>query len=89
MHETYRGYELYTTWNDEALGFDYSVWSSEKERVACSSEAYFYEENAMKEAKEENAMKEAKEEVDMLLKPAEEHTSENGEDTEHVEDVIL
>ena len=80
MHETHRGYELYTTWNDEALGFDYSVWSSEKERVACSSEAYFYEENAMKEAKEE---------VDMLLKPAEEHTSENGEDTEHVEDVIL
>ena len=80
MHETYRGYELYTTWNDEALGFDYSVWSSEKERVACSSEAYFYEENAMKEAKEE---------VDMLLMPAEEHTSENGEDTEHVEDVIL
>ena len=80
MHETYRGYELYTTWNDEPLGFDYSVWSTEKERVACSSEAYFYEENAMKEAKEEE---------DMLLKPAEEHTSENGGDTEHVEDVIL
>lgn len=80
MHETYRGYELYTTWNDEALGFDYSVWSSEKEMVACSSEAYFYEENAMIAAKED---------VDKLLNPVEKHTCEKGEDTEHVEDVIL
>lgn len=77
MHETYQGYELYTTWNDEALGFDYSVWSSEKGRVACSLEAYFYEENAMKAAKED---------VDKLLNSVEKHTSENGEDTEHVED---
>lgn len=80
MHETYRGYELYTTWNDEALGFDYSVWSSEKERVACSSEAYYYEKNAMIAAKED---------VDKLLNPVEKYTCENGEDNEHVEDVIL
>lgn len=80
MHETYRGYELYTTWNDEALGFDYSVWSSEKEMVACSSEAYFYEENAMIAAKED---------VDKRLNHVEKHTCENGEDNEHVADVIL
>ena len=80
MHETYRGSELYTTWNDEALGFDYSVWSSEKEMVACSSEAYFYVVNAMIAAKED---------VDKRLNHVEKHTCENGEDTEHVEDVIL
>ena len=80
MHETYRGYELYTTWNDEAMGFDYSVCSSDKVRVVCSSEAYLFEENAMIAAKED---------VDKLLDPMEKHTCENGEDNEHVADVIL
>ena len=80
MQGTYRGYVFYKTRNDEALWCDYSVWSSEKERVACSSEAYFYEVNAMIAAKED---------VDKRLNHVEKHTCENGEDTEHVEDVIL
>ena len=31
----------------------------------------------------------AKEDVDKRLNPVEKHTCENGEDTEHAEDVIL
>lgn len=52
MNETYKGYEIRVSWNDETFGFDFSVWDKNGEKIACSEASYFYDSNALKAAKE-------------------------------------
>ena len=47
MVEKYKGYSINTEWNDNAMGFDFSVRSEGGAEVFRSEEAYFYEENAL------------------------------------------
>lgn len=51
MVEKYKGYSINTEWNDNAMGFDFSVRSEGGAEVFRSEEAYFYEENALVAAK--------------------------------------
>ena len=52
MMEMYRGYELSTAWDDEALGYEFRVCDKSGREVSRSTDPYFYEENALKAAKE-------------------------------------
>lgn len=52
MYETYKGYEIRVSWNDETFGFDFSVRDKNGEKIACSEASYFYDSNALKAAKE-------------------------------------
>ena len=47
MKEIYNGYELQTEWDDEALGFGFSVHDKNGAEVSRSVDPYFYEENAL------------------------------------------
>ena len=47
MKEIYNGYELSTAWDDEALGFGFSVHDKKGMEVSKSIDPYFYEENAL------------------------------------------
>ena len=47
MKEIYNGYELSTAWDDEALGFGFSVHDKNGGEVSHSTDPYFYEENAL------------------------------------------
>ena len=51
MKETYNGYELSTAWDDEALGFGFSVHDKKGMEVSKSTDPYFYEENALTAAR--------------------------------------
>lgn len=52
MHETYKGYDIWVSWNDDTMGFDFSVQNAKGEKIACSGASYFYDSNALKAAKE-------------------------------------
>ena len=47
MKEIYNGYDLQTEWDDEALGFGFSVHDKNGAEVSRSVDPYFYEENAL------------------------------------------
>ena len=47
MKEIYNGYDLQTEWDDEALGFGFSVHDKNGAEVSRSVAPYFYEENAL------------------------------------------
>lgn len=47
MKEIYNGYELSTEWDDEVLGFGFSIHDKNGAEVSCSVDPYFYEENAL------------------------------------------
>ena len=51
MKEIYNGYELSTAWDDEALGFGFSVHDKRGMEVSKSIDPYFYEENALTAAR--------------------------------------
>ena len=51
MKEIYNGYELSTAWDDEALGFGFSVHDEKGTEVSHSTDPYFYEENALTAAR--------------------------------------
>ncbi len=51
MKEIYNGYELSTAWDDEALGFGFSVHDKKGVEVSKSIDPYFYEENALTAAR--------------------------------------
>ena len=51
MKEIYNGYELRTEWDDEALGFGFSVHDKKGMEVSKSIDPYFYEENALTAAR--------------------------------------
>ena len=51
MKEIYNGYELSTAWDDEALGFGFSVHDKKGMEVSKSIDPYFYEENALTAAR--------------------------------------
>ena len=51
MKEIYNGYELQTEWDDEALGFGFSVHDKKGMEVSKSTDPYFYEENALTAAR--------------------------------------
>ena len=51
MKEIYNGYELSTAWDDEALGFGFSVHDKKGTEVSKSIDPYFYEENALTAAR--------------------------------------
>ena len=51
MKEIYNGYELQTEWDDEALGFGFSVHDKNGAEVSKSIDPYFYEENALTAAR--------------------------------------
>ena len=51
MKEIYNGYELQTEWDDEALGFGFSVHDKKGMEVSKSIDPYFYEENALTAAR--------------------------------------
>lgn len=51
MKEIYNGYELNTEWDDEALGFGFSVHDKKGVEVSRSTDPYFYEENALTAAR--------------------------------------
>ena len=51
MRENYNGYELSTEWDDEALGFGFSVHDKNGAEVSRSVDPYFYEENALTAAR--------------------------------------
>ena len=51
MKEIYNGYELSTAWDDEALGFGFSVHDKKGMEVSKSIDPYFYEENALQAAR--------------------------------------
>ena len=51
MKEIYNGYELSTAWDDEALGFGFSVHDKKGIEVSKSIDPYFYEENALTAAR--------------------------------------
>ena len=51
MKKIYNGYELSTAWDDEALGFGFSVHDKKGMEVSKSTDPYFYEENALTEAR--------------------------------------
>ena len=52
MKEIYNGYELQTEWDDEALGFGFSVHDKNGAEVSRSVDPYFYEENALQAARD-------------------------------------
>ena len=52
MRENYKGYELSTVWDDEALGFGFRIHDKNGAEVSRSVDAYFYEENALMAARE-------------------------------------
>ena len=47
MKEIYNGYDLQTEWDDEALGFGFSIHDKNGAEVSRSTDPYFYEENAL------------------------------------------
>ncbi len=51
MKKIYNGYELSTAWDDEALGFGFSVHDKKGMEVSKSIDPYFYEENALTAAR--------------------------------------
>lgn len=51
MKEIYNGYDLQTEWDDEALGFGFSVHDKKGMEVSKSTDPYFYEENALTAAR--------------------------------------
>ena len=51
MKEIYNGYDLQTEWDDEALGFGFSVHEKNGAEVSRSVDPYFYEENALTAAR--------------------------------------
>ena len=51
MKKIYNGYELSTAWDDEALGFGFSVHDKRGVEVSKSIDPYFYEENALTAAR--------------------------------------
>ena len=51
MKEIYNGYELSTAWDDEALGFGFSIHDKKGMEVSKSIDPYFYEENALTAAR--------------------------------------
>jgi hypothetical protein len=51
MKEIYNGYELQTEWDDEALGFGFSVHDKNGAEVSKSIDPYFYEENSLTAAR--------------------------------------
>ena len=51
MKEIYNGYDLQTEWDDEALGFGFSVHDKNGAEVSRSVAPYFYEENALTAAR--------------------------------------
>ena len=51
MREDYNGYELSTAWDDEALGYGFSIFDKGGAEVFRSIDPYFHEENALTAAR--------------------------------------
>lgn len=48
---TYKGYSIHVYWTDKDWGFRFKVYDQNGKVAAKSEAAYFYEDNALKEAK--------------------------------------
>lgn len=48
---TYKGYRIYVYWTDKECGYRFTVYDPEGKAAAESEGAYFYDDNALKEAK--------------------------------------
>ena len=52
MREKYKNYVISVYWCEDDLGFKFKIYNAENVSVFKSSEAYFYDYNALKAAKE-------------------------------------
>lgn len=52
MQENYKGYQIYTKWNEKEFGFDFRVCDADGKGIFQSEIPYFYDDNAVKAAKE-------------------------------------
>ncbi len=48
---TYKGYQINVYWTDEDCGYRFAVYDPNGKVAAESEAAYFYDDNALKEAK--------------------------------------
>lgn len=52
MQENYKGYQIYTKWNEKEFGFDFRACDADGKEIFQSEIPYFYDDNAVKAAKE-------------------------------------
>lgn len=52
MQENYKGYQIYTKWNEKEFGFDFRVCDTNGKGIFQSETPFFYADSAVRAAKE-------------------------------------